>query len=223
MNITVITPSIGTPDLERCVNSVSRQTINSKHNVRHLVIADGKKHLADVTKYAMKGWLGEGLTPRIYAIPDNTGKDKWNGHKIYAHYSQLIECDYLFLLDEDNSYDDIHCETLIPIAEQHGFAWSKRKVYTKEGEYLGVDQQESIGLHLNGAGYALVDTSAWCLRADNIPMLYHFLEQWSGDRRFTRAMLDKHGSLQKGMSDIVTMNYYTPDSLIDHFKNICIP
>jgi glycosyltransferase involved in cell wall biosynthesis len=223
MNITVLTPTIGTPDLERCVNSVSRQTINSKHNVRHLVIADGKQHLADVTKYAMKGWLGEGLTPRIYAVPDNTGGGGWYGHRIYAFYSQLIECDYLLLLDEDNTYEPNHIESLIPIAAKHGFAWTKRKVYTKEGEYLGVDQQESIGVQLNGAGYALVDTSAWCFRADNIHMLTNICGQWGADRQLTRAMLDKHGSLVQAQSDYATMNYYTPDNLIDHFKNICIP
>jgi hypothetical protein len=223
MEVSVITPSVGVAELGRAVGSVGSQTLNKKHSVRHIVVADGKQYLAEVTKQAMNGWKGEGLTPRIYAIPDNTGRDKWNGHKIYAYYSQMLQCDYLFLLDEDNSYDSNHCETLIPIAEKHGFAWSMRKVYTKQGEYLGVDRQESIGVQLNGAGYALVDTSCWCLRADNIPMLYHFLEQWSGDRRFTRAMINKYGSLQQGMSDIVTANYYCPDESIDFFRNICVP
>ena len=222
MEITVLTPSIGTPDLARAVESVGAQTINKKHSVRHVVVADGKRHLADATKYAMKGWKGEGLTPRIYAIPDNTGRDKWNGHKIYAHYAQLLECDYLFLLDEDNSYDPTHIESLVPIAEKYGYAWSLRKVYDKNGEYLGVDKGESIGLHLDGAGYALVDTNCWCLRADNILMLYHFLEQWSGDRRFTRAMLDKYGSLIQAMSDTITVNYYCPDHLLDYFNQICV-
>jgi hypothetical protein len=221
MNITVLTPTIGTKDLERCVNSVSTQTINNTHSVRHLVVADGKQYLADATKYAMKGWQGEGLTPRIYAIPDNTGANGWNGHKIYAHFAQLIDCDYLFLLDEDNTFQPNHIETLLPIAEKHGFAWSMRNVFTKEGEYLGVDKGESIGLHLDGAGYELVDTSCWCLRKDMIYMLLYFLEPWSGDRIFTKVMIKKHNSIQQACSNKATMNYYAPNNLKDFFKQVC--
>jgi hypothetical protein len=217
MNTTVLTPSIGTPDLKRCANSVSVQTVTP----RHIVVADGKKYMAEVTKQAMAGWEGEGLTPRIYAIPDNTGANGWNGHKIYAHFAQLLDCEYLFLLDEDNSFQPDHIETLLPIAKEHGFAWSLRNVFTKDGEYLGVDLGESVGVHLDGAGYALVDTSCWCLRKDQIHMLRYFLEPWSGDRTFTKAMIEKHGGIQQGRSNKATVNYYAPDHLKDHFKQVC--
>lgn len=221
MEITVITPSIGTPDLARAVESVGAQTINKKHSVRHIVVADGKKHLADVTKYAMKGWKGEGLTPRIYAIPDNTGEGGYHGSKIYAHYSQLLSCDYLFLLDEDNSYEPTHIENLLPIAHKYGFSWSKRKVYSSNGEYLGVDQGESIGQRLP-QGYVLIDTSSWCFRADNINMLKYFEGTWGEDRRFTEIMLTEYGNLTKACSDYVTMNYHAPERLTDFFKQNCI-
>jgi len=217
MNITVLTPTIGTPDLERCVNSVSRQTIKSTHSVRHLVIADGKQYLADATKYAMKGWQGEGLTPRIFSLPDNTGGGGWYGHRVYAFFSQLLDCDYLFLLDEDNTYQPEHIEKLLPIAKEHGFAWSLRNVYNKEGEWLGVDRAESIGVHLNGAGYMLVDTSTWCFRKDTIPMLINICGQWGADRQLTQAMYNKFGSLNHACSFAPTLNYYAPNNLIEHF------
>src|SRR5690606_13587049 len=98
---------------------------------------------------------------------------------------------------------------------------SMRKVYTKSGEYLGVDTKESVGTVLGGGQYALVDTSCWCLRRDQIPMLSRFLEPWSGDRRFTEAMIIKHNGIQQGSSGLATMNYYAPDNLIDHFKQVC--
>jgi hypothetical protein len=218
MNITVLTPSIGTPELKRCAHSVSVQTVTP----RHIVVADGKKYHADVTKQAMAGWEGDGLTPRIFAIPDNTGANGWNGHKIYAHYSQLLDCDYLFLLDEDNTYQPDHIESLIPIAKEHGYAWSLRNVFTKDGQYLGVDMGESVGLHRDDLGYALVDTSCWCLRKDQIPYLNFFLEPWSGDRIFTSVMIEKHGGIQNGRSNLATVNYYAPDHLIQHFKSVCI-
>jgi glycosyltransferase involved in cell wall biosynthesis len=218
MNITVLTPSIGTKDLKRCSNSVSRQTITP----RHIVVSDGKKYMADVTKQAMAGWEGDGLTPRIYSVPDNTGANGWYGHRIYAYYSQLLDCDYLFLLDEDNTYQPDHIESLIPIAEKYGFAWSMRNVFTKDGEYLGVDKLESIGVHLNGNGYALVDTSCWCFRRDTIPMLVNIHGQWGADRQLTKSMLSKYGTLTQACSSKATVNYYAPDNLIDHFKQVCV-
>jgi hypothetical protein len=217
MNITVLTPSIGTPELKRCAHSVSVQTVTP----RHIVVADGKKYHADVTKQAMAGWKGDGLTPRIFAIPDNTGANNWYGHRIYAHYSQLLDCDYLFLLDEDNTYQPDHIESLIPIAKEHGYAWSLRNVFTKDGQYLGVDTGESIGKNLDGLGYALVDTSCWCLRKDQIPYLSYFLQQWGADRVFTSVMIEKHGNIQQACSNKATANYYAPDNLIQHFKQIC--
>jgi glycosyltransferase involved in cell wall biosynthesis len=220
MKITVLTPSIGTPDLSNAVESVARQTHT---DVMHIVIADGKKYESDTRKFAMNGWKGIGSTPRIYSIPHNTGANGWNGHKIYAHFAQLLDTDYLLLLDEDNAFEPNHVETLIPIAERHGYAWSLRKVYDKGGNYIGTDTAESIGLHLDGAGYALVDTSCWCLRRDEIPMLRYFLEPWSGDRRFTEAMIARHEGIQAGCTGTATMLYSAPDHLIEHFKKVCEP
>lgn len=220
MKINVLTPTIGTLGLSQAVESVARQT---HANVEHIVVSDGKRYESEVRKIAMNGWPGIGFTPRIYSIPHNTGANGWNGHKIYAYYSQLLDCDYLLLLDEDNAYEPEHVETLIPIAERLGYAWSLRKVYDKAGNYIGVDTGESIGLHLNGAGYALVDTSCWCLRRDRIHRLFHFLEPWSGDRKFTEAMIRLNGGIQAGCSGKATMLYSAPDHLIDHFKKVCEP
>jgi len=220
MKITVLTPSIGTPDLSNAVESVARQTHT---DVMHIVIADGKRYESEVRKFGMKGWPGIGFTPRFYSIPHNTGANGWNGHKIYAYFSQLLDCDFLLLLDEDNAFEPDHVETLIPIAERHGYAWSLRKVYDKGGNYIGTDTGESIGLHLDGAGYALVDTSCWCLRRDEIPMLRHFLEPWSGDRRFTEAMITRHEGIQAGCTGKATMLYSAPDHLIEHFRKVCEP
>ncbi len=92
--ITVLTPSIGTKYLSRAVQSVRNQTVP----VRHVIVSDGKQHLKDVLREATKGWDGKHPEPEVCWIPDNTGKDKWNGHKIYAHYAQLLDTDYLWRL-----------------------------------------------------------------------------------------------------------------------------
>jgi len=222
MKITVLTPSIGTIELGKAVDSVARQTRNV--GVEHIVVADGRKHESNVSRIAMGGWQGIGSTPRIYSIPHNTGANGWNGHKIYAHFSQLLDTDYLFLLDEDNWFEPNHIETLLPIAQEYGYAWSLRNVYTKSGEYIGVDRKESIGKSLMpNADYALVDTSCWCLRRDQIPYLSYFLTPWSGDRTFTQIMISKYIDITQASSGLATMNYRSPDHLTQFFTNICTP
>jgi hypothetical protein len=42
MKVTVLTPSVGTDELARCVESVGGQSVT----VRHVVVADGKKYHA---------------------------------------------------------------------------------------------------------------------------------------------------------------------------------
>lgn len=229
MKITVLTPSIGTPELARAVDSVARQTRHAE--VEHIVVADGRKHESNVRRVAMSGWHGISSTPRVYSIPVNTGANQWNGHRIYAHFSQLlVDTDILFLLDEDNAYEPEHIETLAPIAEKHGFAWSSRKVFLPNGEYLGVDKHESVGRHVfmtkiadsvSAPSYALVDTSCWAIRRDNFHHLAAFLEPRTGDRRFTEHMINTFGDIQNTHSGNATLRYYAHENLEHFFRVIC--
>lgn len=222
--VTILTPTIATDALANAVRSVARQQPVPGVDIRHIVVADGKRYENAARDIAIKAWEGVGHTPKVYSIPDNTGANGWNGHKIYAHYAQLLDADYLCLLDEDNTFEPEHVATLLPIAEKHGFAWSLRTVYTKGGERLGVDRAESIGKwiqHPDHAPYILVDTSCWMLRRDFVAHLAHFLEPWSGDRRFTRHMASMAPDLQPMCSGLATMNYTSPDHLRGFFKAIC--
>lgn len=224
LTATVLTPTIATDALANAVRSVARQQPIPGVDIRHIVVADGKRYENAAKDIALKAWEGVGHTPKVYSIPDNTGAGGWNGHKIYAHYAQLLDTDYLCLLDEDNTFEPEHVASLLPIAEQHGFAWSLRAVYTKGGERLGVDRAESVGKwiqHPDHAPYILVDTSCWMLRRDMVRHLGHFLEPWSGDRRFTKHMNMMHETLATTCSGLATMNYTAPDHLRGFFKAIC--
>jgi hypothetical protein len=222
--VTVLTPTIATDTLANAVRSVANQKVAHDIDLRHIIVADGKRYENAARDIALKAWEGIGHTPKVYAIPDNTGANGWNGHKIYAHYAQLLDTDYLCLLDEDNTFEPDHVVSLLPIAEKHGMAWSLRTVYASNGERIGVDRAESIGKWVqpeHGMPYILVDTSCWMLRSDMVRELVHFLEPWSGDRRFTRHMTNISPDLQPMCSGLPTMNYTAPDHLRTFFNNIC--
>jgi glycosyltransferase involved in cell wall biosynthesis len=214
--ITVLTPSIGTKYLSRAVASVRNQTTP----VRHVIVADGKQHLKAVLSEATKGWDGKHPEPEVCWIPDNTGRDKWNGHKIYAHYSQLLDTDYLCLLDEDNTFEPEHCESLLERAKKYGFAWSYRNVFLGDN-YIGKDVRESIG-NQTFVGYNLVDTSCWMFARPNFHLIQAILTQWSGDRDLTNRVIHEYeGIFYPACTGQHTLNYYAPQDKSDFYRRIC--
>ena len=218
MNITVLTPSIGTPQLAEAVYSVSQQS----HPVRHIVVADGRKYLAEVTKQAMRGWEGKQQTPKIYALPDNTGRNGYNGHKVYAYFAQLLDTEYLCLLDEDNTFDADHVASLYDVASKLGYAFSLRKVYDKQGQFICYDTFESNGKY-NTDGYILVDTSSWMLSREYIKYLAHFDVPLIGDRPFTEVMYKITAGMNRKLTDactgLYTLNYFADKHTLQFFKD----
>jgi hypothetical protein len=214
--ITVITPSIGTKYLQRAIRSVMAQTVPC----RHIIVADGTKHYQDVLFQAHEAWDGTTPAPEVYCIPDNTGKDKWNGHKIYAHFSQLLDTDFLALLDEDNEFLPNHCESLHERADKYGFAWSYRNIYLGS-EYVGKDVRESIGAS-TFVGYDLVDTSSWMFRRDQFDLLSGILVPWEGDRTLTRMLKQYSGDkFYSACTGQHTTNYYAPLDKAEFYREIC--
>jgi hypothetical protein len=213
--ITILTPTIASEQLTRCINSVSEQQIPLATQLRHLLVIDGREFIENTLDILKKS---NRYYARTVLLIDNTGKNKWNGHRIYAHYSQLIDCDYLALLDEDNHINQNHIASLLPIAKQHGYAYSKRKLYDQQGNYLGVDNFESTGKP-NNFGYTLIDTNCWMLRRDHIHHLFHFDWQWLGDRMFTKHMQSIKHDLTVACSGQATVNYYVPDNTLKFYKD----
>jgi hypothetical protein len=214
--ITVITPSVGTKHLGRAVASVRKQTVP----VRHLIVADGKQHLKDVLRESTAGWDGTNPEPEVCWIPDNTGNSLWNGHKIYAHYSRLLDTEYICLLDEDNTLQPNHCESLLERASKYGFAWSYRNIYLG-GEYVGKDVKESIA-NKSFVGYNLVDTSCWMFRRDNFHLISAILVPWSGDRNLTEDMRGtKSDTFYSACTGQHTLNYNAPLDKADFYRRIC--
>jgi hypothetical protein len=123
-------------------------------------------------------------------------------------------------LDEDNTFEPEHCESLLERAQKYGIAWSYRNVFLGDN-YIGKDVRESIG---NGSfvGYDLVDTSCWMFRRDNLYLLSDILVPWSGDRDLTNRLIHEHkGVFYSACTGQHTMNYYAPLDKADFYRRIC--
>ena len=184
MKIAVLTPATNIKDATKAHYSVLGQ--DTQYEIDHVIVNDGFNK--DQFKQLEK-------TAKVIHLPYNTGKmdgGNWYGHKIYAHFSQLIDADYLCLLDEDNYYEPTHIKDVVDKAIEFGVGWSYRKIIDRNNEYIGIDKYESI-CDTKRVKYLLVDTSTWCFARQNFEDVKFIEEKWGADRKLTTHMVKKIG------------------------------
>ncbi|HMB96694.1 MAG TPA: glycosyltransferase family A protein [Tepidisphaeraceae bacterium] len=188
--VTVITPTIGHRKLPRCVESVQQQTFPG---IEHLLVVDGPQH-----ESAVRSAIGP-LNDRVSLmnLPHATGREKWNGHRIYGAAAFLINTEFIAYLDEDNWYDPTHIELLISALQSARASWafSLRKIVDESGNVLTRDDCESLGtLHSvwNNPNDRLIDTSCYLLRRE---VAVAAAPVWYGPARPPRGVMERDRAL----------------------------
>ena len=182
-SVLVVIPTIGSPELKECVESVLEQDYE---NVEYLIVVDGSQYEDAVRKLVS--------TEKIVVLPHNVGAGGWYSHRIIAGFSHLINHDYTIFLDEDNMLEPNHISSLIKTIESGEYDWvySLRKIYSKEGEYICEDDCEALGRWPIGANEAngnLVDTSCYLYKTDFIRATGHLWDHgWGADRRYYKII-----------------------------------
>ena len=183
MKVAIVTPTIGSEHLVRCVDSVDKQTYS---DLTHYVFIDGEQsELSVIDKI-------EGATKvKKIVLEENVGKG-WYGHRVYSACSFLVNADVICYLDEDNWYEPNHVEKLVDkIKQGNDWAYSLRKIYDKDGNFLCNDDCESLGkwpVYFNGEVFH-IDTSSFAIRRDIAVRIGHaWYGQWGADRQFFSAL-----------------------------------
>lgn len=210
-SVTIVTAATGHPGLARCIGSASTQSFPQ---VDHLVVIDGPEHEAAVRAVVAKS--GNERT-RAMLLPHATGKQNWNGHRIYGAASFLCQSEFIAFLDEDNWLDVDHIQNVMTAigAEKTDWGFSLRKLWSQTGECLGFDKCESLGpLHhvWNDPKDFLVDTSAYVIRrelaVELAPLWYRPARKpgvFPADRSICRALMRHRPKV--GASREHTLNY----------------
>lgn len=137
--VAVITTTIGRETLEKSIISIQNQTYPCKH----YVFVDGKQYWHKVKH------LEEKYPDVIFTfLPMNTGGENNIGNgAIHAILPYLLKEDIFCFLDDDNWHDPEHVEHLANFISQHNldYAYSLRRLYTEDYEYLCDDNIESLG------------------------------------------------------------------------------
>ncbi|MFB2922989.1 MULTISPECIES: glycosyltransferase [Aerosakkonema] len=133
MLVSVITPTTGDPLLKQNVESIQNQDYK---NIEHIIVIDGKEREDEAFKIINKIELKK----QTYVVtwPYATGKDRFNGHRIYGANCYLANGDYLVFLDEDNWVDENHISSLVELVSkwQLDWAYSLRKILDRQGNFI---------------------------------------------------------------------------------------
>lgn len=188
--VTVITATTGNEKLYDALLSVKKQTYK---NVEHYVVVDGLERKKEALKI-INSFPGV----KTLVLPYATGKDNYNGHRIYGASSFLVEGKYLTFLDEDNYYEPDHIQSCVDLATD-GYDWvySLRKIVDSKKNFICNDDCESLGKWKSVLNDNFVDVGCWFLSKSAAltvaPLWYrrarHPQEQPEVDRIITSTLM----------------------------------
>jgi glycosyltransferase involved in cell wall biosynthesis len=176
--VAVVTATTGGPHLRACVASVQAQTYP---NLEHWVVQDGPCDDGPANIDAVVAEFAHRAPIVRFVLPRATGRDGWNGHRIYAALSFLVDAPLISFLDDDNEAEPDHVAAMAQaLARDPTAAWaySLRVILDRDEDspddaptYKVVcrDTCESLGAlgpTCLGPRDRLVDTSCYLLPTD---------------------------------------------------------
>jgi hypothetical protein len=142
VKVSILTATTGSDTLLQTLASVAGQDYA---DIEHMVIIDGPEHGDKVRALLRQSPAHAGRS--VLMLPHPTGKNRFNGHRIYGGFSFLASGEFVFYLDEDNFLAPDHVSSLVTLVQRHGLDWaySLRDVRTPGGAFICNDDCESLG------------------------------------------------------------------------------
>jgi len=144
-DVAIITATTGHPNLKKCIESVSNQQCNC--SFIHVLVIDGNEYKEKVNNILLNCTYNKNNL-HVIQLPEGCGKDKYNGHLIYAGFSYIYKTKYICFLDNDNWFLQNHLNSLFDLCESKNLHWaySLRQIYNENLNYVCDDNCESLGL-----------------------------------------------------------------------------
>jgi len=149
-------------------------------------------------------------------LPVGTGRDGFNGHRIYGAFSYLVDGDYLIWLDDDNSLEPNHISSLVDLVENENLDWaySLRRIIDKSGEFVCYDDCESLGIWKSVLKDYFIDLNCFFVKRELAvklsPVWYRKARQpgvVEVDRAISSILMDKRNQLAFECTREYSLNY----------------
>jgi glycosyltransferase involved in cell wall biosynthesis len=152
--VTIITPTTNKECVWDNAESVRKQTYP---NIQHLIVNDGVP--GHYTDFKAKNDKVDCIN-----LPYPTGTDRFNGHRIYGASLFLAKGHFVCFLDEDNTMEPDHIESLVDVCSKGNvWAYSLRKIVDTNGKFVCNDDCESLGKYKSILGDNFIDLNCFLL------------------------------------------------------------
>lgn len=201
--VAVITPTIGSSALFKAMESVQNQ---DHSDLTHFIVVDGVE-FAEKTDFMANQFESKKIQTLV--LPENTGQNGMNGHRIYAALPFLLNAEYIFFLDQDNWFDANHISSMVSLMEHDNLDWvySMRKICKESGDFVTNDNCESLGEYPCYSRLPnLVDTNCYGFRRNTLVKSAHYwYHPLQADRYFFHHL--KQTSPNFKSTGLYTVNY----------------
>jgi hypothetical protein len=214
--ITVITPTTGKASLLKLIDSIDRQTVPSQ--TFHLLLWDDYRD-SDLDPFSLNG-------PTRFSIvaPPGSGRNgQAPGSLLRSIGLMAARTPWVTFADDDVWWDLDYLETVLPAMGDAQWITVLRKIYTAQGEYLGVDRFESVGdAPTRRVPYEMCDNNTMLFRREygvRAAHIYRETDQYNDDRLMYQYLKD-HAGARYFLSNI-TVNHVCPKNLTEFFQVNC--
>lgn len=221
---TILTPTTGKNSLYKLIKSIDSQNIPCIH----LLLWDDKRQddflYPDPQTLKVKDPYSLNTDNRYsIVIPGSTVQGMAYGSMLRSIGMLIAQTEFVTFSDDDVWYEDGHLQSLLNAVKGNNWAYTKRKVWANEKEYIGIDDFESVGdSPSRKVPYEMVDNNCMIFSrrmGTSGAVLYRETKDYNDDRLFYQFLKQYGGN--PGKTNKATVNQICPERLILMFKNGC--
>ena len=218
--ISIITPTTGEPSLKKLLESLYAQDIDFEH----IVLWDDKIDDGDGCMYPM-GISHTDDWEKSYniEIPGRMVQGVAAGSALRAIGLMAARGEYVTFADSDVWQEPNHLQNLLDIVKNKEWAFCRRKIWDSTGEYIGVDNFESVGDAVDRkVPYLLVDNNTMIFKrkfGSSAAVSYRETQEYNDDRLMTEFLYKYAGEPGRTMEP--TVNQVCPEKLESMFRENC--
>jgi len=221
--ISIITPTMGEPSMVKMMKSLYAQDIDFEH----IVLWDN-------------AWAGDDNSVVDCVEPEEICDGSWvksfnidmpgkmvqgiaAGSALRSVGLMAAKGEYVTFADSDVWHEPNHLQNLLDTVKGKQWGLCRRKIWNTTGEYLGVDNFESIGNSPERkVPYVLVDNNTMIFERKfgaSGAVLYRETQEYNDDRLMTEFLYKYAG--EPGISEEATVNQVCPQKLESMFEKYC--